>query len=264
MTLKIFSLLKQVPVPSEMRTGADGSIDRTKAKSMINADCHFALEQALRLKEAIGRPAELYVISMGPPSFERSQRQALEMGFDHAVLLSDRALAGSDTYATGYALAKTIEKIGPGDDFVVFAGRQTSDGDTAHVPSQVAENLGIPQATFVETFEIEGERLCVRRIIEGGHQILNLPIPCLLSIAPTASVPRGPTLKGKMKAKKTKIVTYGIADIGLAPAESGVPGSPTIVAKTSKVERVRPPVQMLAGTLAEQVKGLVDRMGGVL
>jgi len=189
MGLKIISLMKQVPVPSEMRMGADGLMDRTKAKSIINVDCSFALEQALQLKNRV-RDAELIVLSMGPPSFEQSLRKAVAMGFDRAVLLSDRRLGGSDTYATGLCLAAALHALGlrkdGADPFIVFAGRQTSDGDTAHVPSQVAENLGIPQATFVERVGLDGDHLVARRIIEGGYQTLRLPIPCVVAIAPTA------------------------------------------------------------------------------
>ena len=155
MGLKIISLIKQVPVPSEMRMGADGLMDRTKAKSVINVDCSFALEQALQIKNRIP-DAELIVLSMGPASFEQSLRQAVGMGFDRAVLLSDRRLGGSDTYVTGLCLAAALAKLGFRKDsqepFIVFAGRQTSDGDTAHVPSQVAENLAVITSPMVGTF----------------------------------------------------------------------------------------------------------------
>ena len=167
MGLKIISLMKQAPVPSEMRMGADGLMDRTKAKSIINVDCSFALEQALELKNRVP-DAELIVLSMGPASFEQSLRRAVGMGFDRVVLLSDRRLGGSDTYVTGLCLAAALAKLGFSKDsrepFIVFAGRQTSDGDTAHVPSQVAENLGIPQATFVEKVDLDGGHLIARRI----------------------------------------------------------------------------------------------------
>src|SRR5262245_17154523 len=188
MPLKVISLMKQVPLPTEMRMGSDGLMDRTKAKSIINVDCSFGLEQGLQIKKAVP-DAELIVVSMGPPSFEQSLRKAISMGYDRVVLLSDRRLGGSDTFATGLALASVLKtQILPknGDPFIIFAGRQTSDGDTAHVPSQVAENLGIPQATFVEDVVYEGKTLKVRRMIEGGYQTLRVPIPSIISIAPTA------------------------------------------------------------------------------
>ena len=157
MALTIISLIKQVPLPTEMRMGDDGLMDRTKAKSIINIDCQFGLEAGLQLKKQYP-DARMIACSMGPQSFEVALRTAISMGYDEAYLLSDRKLGGSDTFATGMAIATMLKHLGFSKDskepFVVLAGRQTSDGDTAHVPSQVAENLGIPQATFVETISM--------------------------------------------------------------------------------------------------------------
>ena len=147
MALTIISLIKQVPLPSEMRMGDDGLMDRTKAKSIINIDCQFGLEAGLQLKKSYP-DARMVVCSMGPPSFENALRTALSMGYDEAYLLSDRKLGGSDTYATGLAISTMLKHLGFSKEskeaFIILAGRQTSDGDTEHVPSQVAENLGIP------------------------------------------------------------------------------------------------------------------------
>ncbi len=262
MGLRIVSLMKQVPVPSQMRMGPDGLMDRTKAKSMINVDCTFGLEQALELKDQ-ARDSESLALSMGPPSFEQSLRKTVSIGFDRIALLSDRGLAGSDTYATGLALATTLEKMGfhkgSKEPFVVLSGRQTSDGDTAHVPSQVAENLGIPQATFVEEMEYKGDHLICRRIIEGGYQVVRVPVPCLLSIAPTATACRRPSLKGAMRAKTVEMETWNLEKIGLPPDRVGIVGSPTIVSKVVKIQRQRPAVTMMEGHGAEElVANLVD------
>ncbi|MEJ2387585.1 MAG: FAD-binding protein [Chromatiaceae bacterium] len=264
MTLKIISLMKQVPVPSEMRMGADGLMDRTKAKSIINVDCTFALEQALQIKNQVP-DAELIVLSMGPASFEQSLRKAVAMGFDRAVLLSDRRLGGSDTFVTGLCLAAALRKLGFDKDspgpFIVFAGRQTSDGDTAHVPSQVGENLGIPQATFVDKVDLAGDHLVVRRIIEGGHQSLKLPLPCVVSIAPTAIPARRPSLAGTMRAKKADIEKLDLAEVGVSPDRVGLDGSPTLVAKVVNIERHRPPVAFAVGdTPAELVDDLCEKI----
>ena len=154
MALTIISLIKQVPVPSEMRMGEDGLMDRTKAKSIINIDCQFGLEAGLQLRKQ-HPDARLIVCSMGPGSFEASLKTAISMGYDEAYLLSDRKLGGSDTYATGLAISTMLKHLGfsknSKDPFIILAGRQTSDGDTAHVPSQVAENMGIPQACLLYT-----------------------------------------------------------------------------------------------------------------
>ncbi len=256
MALTIISLMKQVPLPSEMRMGDDGLMDRTKAKSIINIDCSFGLEAGLQLK-AQNPDAKLIVCSMGPPSFNGSLKKALSMGYDEAYLLSDRRLGGSDTYATGLALATMLKHLGYTKDskepFVIVAGRQTSDGDTAHVPSQVAENMGIPQATFIETLESKDGDIVAKRIIEGGYQMMKLPMPCALSLTPTGIPPRRPTLKGAIKANNSEVVMFNIDDVGLStdfiglgtPGESG---SPTIVSKVATIKSERAPAKMSAGS----------------
>jgi electron transfer flavoprotein alpha subunit len=250
MALTIISLIKQVPLPSEMRMGEDGLMDRTKAKSIINIDCQFGLEAGLQLRKQ-NPDARLIVCSMGPKSFETSLRTAISMGYDEAYLLSDRKLGGSDTYATGLAISTMLKHLGftknSKDPFIILAGRQTSDGDTAHVPSQVAENIGIPQATFVESVKSDDSRVIVKRIIEGGYQILKLPVPCVVSLTPTGIPPRKPSLSGAIKARSLKITTFGIDDIGLGTEKIGINGSPTIVVKVVNIVSERPPIKMSEG-----------------
>ena len=251
MALTIISLIKQVPLPSEMRMGEDGLMDRIKAKSIINIDCQFGLEAGLQLKKHYP-DARLIVCSMGPKSFETSLRTAVSMGFDEAFLLSDRKLGGSDTYATGLAISTMLKHLGftkdSKDPFIILAGRQTSDGDTAHVPSQVAENIGIPQATFVESVKADGAgNVIAKRIIEGGYQIMKLPMPCVISLTPTGIPPRKPSLSGAIKARNIQIKTFGIDDIGLGTEKIGIDGSPTIVVKVVNIVSERPPVIMADG-----------------
>lgn len=251
----IISLMKQVPLPSQMRMGEDGLMDRTKAKSMINIDCSFALEAGLQLKGMM-EDARLIVCSMGPPSFEHSLKTAISMGYDEAYLLSDRRLGGSDTYATGLAISSMLKHLGFGkglnEDFIVVAGRQTSDGDTAHVPSQVAENLGIAQATFIEHAEFSEGKIIAKRIIEGGYQILKLPTPCTLSFTPTGIPPRRPSLLGAVKARNTQVKVFSIDDINLSDEKIGLSGSPTIVAKVVNIKSERAPVIMSKGESIEE------------
>ena len=251
MALTIISLVKQVPLPSEMRMGEDGLMDRTKAKSIINIDCQFGLEAGLQLKKQHPN-ARLIVCSMGPGSFETALRSAIAMGYDEAYLLSDRKLGGSDTYATGLAIATMLKHLGftkdSKDPFIILAGRQTSDGDTAHVPSQVAENIGIPQATFVESVKSDGtNNVVAKRIIEGGYQLMNLPMPCVISLTPTGIPPRKPSLSGAIKARNLQITTFGIEDIGLGTEKIGISGSPTIVAKVVNMVSERPPIKLAEG-----------------
>ena len=250
MALTIISLLKQVPLPSEMRMGEDGLMDRTKAKSIINIDCSYALEAGLQMKNEYPK-AKLIVCSMGPPSFVDSLTRAISMGYDEAYLLSDRRLGGSDTYATGLAISTMIRHLGYAkglnEDFIIVAGRQTSDGDTAHVPSQVAENLNIAQATFVETAILKDKHIQAKRIIEGGYQIISLGIPCTLSFTPTGIAPRRANLKGAIKAKNTPITIFNIDDINLSDKNIGLVGSPTIVAKVANIKSQRAPIVMSNG-----------------
>lgn len=265
--------MKQVPLPTEMRMGADGLMDRTKAKSSINADCTFGLEQGLQIKKH-APDAELIVVSMGPPSFEQSLKKALAMGYDRAVLLSDRKLGGSDTFATGYAIASLLKKLGfskeSQEPFIIFSGRQTTDGDTAHVPSQTAENLGMPQATFVEKVEFKGDHLKVRRIIEGGFQVLKVPVPCLISIAPTATPARRPSLKGAIRAKNTQVEVWSLDQTGADVSVVGLTGSPTLVSKVVDIMKDRPPVNMISGHepkdlaagLVSEIEKIKDAIGG--
>jgi electron transfer flavoprotein alpha subunit len=189
---------------------------------------------------------------MGPKSFENSLRTAISMGYDEAYLLSDRKLGGSDTYATGLAISTMLKHLGftkeSKEPFIILTGRQTSDGDTAHVPSQVAENIGIPQATFVESVKPDGSgKVTAKRIIEGGYQLLKVPIPCLISLTPTGIPPRKPSLSGAIKARTLNIVTFGIDDIGLGTEKIGINGSPTIVAKVVNIVSERPPIKMSNG-----------------
>ena len=256
MALTIISLMKQVPLPSEMRMGEDGLMDRTKAKSIINVDCTYGLEAGLQMKSE-NPDAKLIVCSMGPPSFTTSLKTALSMGYDEAYLLSDRKLGGSDTYATGLALATMLKHLGFGkglnEDFIIVAGRQTSDGDTAHVPSQVAENMKIPQGTFIETADLVDGKVQAKRIIEGGYQMMSLPIPCAMSFTPTGVSPRRPKLSGAVKARNSEITVFSIDDIGLGTEHIGLgtpgeSGSPTIVSKVVTIKSERAPAKIASGS----------------
>ena len=271
MALTIISLIKQVPLPSEMRMGEDGLMDRTKAKSIINIDCQFGLEAGLQLKKQ-HPDARLIACSMGPKSFETALRTAVSMGYDEAFLLSDRKLGGSDTYATGLAIYTMLKHLGftkdSKDPFIILAGRQTSDGDTAHVPSQVAESIGIPQATFVESIKSDGAGyVTAKRIIEGGFQMMKLPLPCVISLTPTGIPPRKPSLSGAIKARTLKITTFGIEDIGLGTEKIGINGSPTIVAKVVNIVSERPPITMSEGhnevTLVDSLIANLNKGGNV-
>jgi electron transfer flavoprotein alpha subunit len=255
--MTIITLIKQVPLPSEMRMGDDGLMERTKAKSTINNDCQFGLEAGLQLKKKYP-DARMIVCSMGPQSFEAALRKAISMGYDEAYLLSDRKLGGSDTYATGLAISTMLKHLGFTKDskepFIIFAGRQTSDGDTAHVPSQVAENLDIPQATFVERVQVDDNgNIIAKRIIEGGHQMLQLPMPCVISLTPTGIAPRKPSLVGAVTARNAQVTVFSVEDINLSTEKIGLTGSPTIVNAVQDIVSDRPPIMMAEGQGEKQL-----------
>jgi electron transfer flavoprotein alpha subunit len=237
--------------------GDDGLMDRTKAKSIINIDCQYGLEAGLQIKNEYP-DAKLIVCSMGPPSFTESLEKALAMGYDEAHLLSDRKLGGSDTYATGLAISHLLKHLGFGkgegldSDFIIVAGRQTSDGDTAHVPSQVAEFMGIPQGTFIETADFVDGKVEAKRIIEGGYQMMRLPLPCAMSFTPTGIDPRRATLSGAIRARKAEIKMYSIEDVNLGTeliglGTPGENGSPTIVSKVATIKSERAPAKVAEG-----------------
>lgn len=154
-----------------MRMGNDGFMDRTKAKSIINIDCQFGLEAGLQLKKRY--PDARMIICSMVRTVPQSLKRSISMGYDEAYLLSDRKLGGSDTFATGLAISTMLKHLGFHKDskepFIILSGRQSSDGDTAHVPSQVAEAMDLPQATFIERIETNPDgTVTARRIIEGG------------------------------------------------------------------------------------------------
>lgn len=256
MALRIGILLKQVPL--QLKAGADGLMDRSGA-SQINPYCKHALEEAIKLKEQ--HPGStITIFTMGPPNFEQSLRKAIAMGADEGVLLSDRKLAGSDTMATAKALAGVIQAYlrdtGTQLD-LLFAGLQTVDGDTAHVGPQVAERLGFNQATYVALVKgVKNNAITVRRLIEGGTQTLELPLPAMLSVTNTANTPRGPYLRGAMIAKRVNMKVYSLDDTGVDAGEVGLNGSPTVVSKVKNVTSTRT-LTKFDGKAADQISGFV-------
>ncbi len=247
-------------MPKAMKTTAEGLMDRT-GKSMMNPHCSHALEEAISLRDKVG--GIITVVSMGPPNAKQSLMEALRRGADRAYLLSDRKLAGSDTWSTAEALSKTIEHISNGDPVdVLFAGLQTIDGDTAHVGPQCSARLEMNQVTYVENVDIiDNKTLKVRRIIESGYQILKVPLPVMLSVSHTANVPRGPSLNSSMSALKKEIIMYNIGEVELPVTSAGMTGSPTVVSRVKNVVHDRDKVVLfVVGTTEERVSNLLKTL----
>jgi electron transfer flavoprotein beta subunit len=223
--MKIIVCIKQVPDTNEVKIDPiKGTLMRDGVPSIINPDDMNALEAALVLKEKTG--AHVTVITMGPPQAEKALHEAIAMGVDEAVLLCDRAFAGSDTWATSLTLAKAIEKIGYD---IIFAGRQAIDGDTAQVGPGIAEHLGIPQVTYVENVEINGEELKVKRALEDGYETIRVKMPCLLTVIKELNCPRYMNVYDIFKCFTKEIKIFTADDLDVDKTELGLSGSPTRV-----------------------------------
>lgn len=225
--MKIVVCVKQVPNTNEIKINPKtGTLIRDGVESILNHDDANALEQALRIKDD-NPDTEVVVVTMGPPQAKDMLQECIAMGADDAVLLSDRALGGSDTWATSNAIAAGIKKIGNFD--LIFAGRQAIDGDTAQVGPQVAEKLGIPQVTYVREFELDGKNIYVKRALEDGYEEIKLQMPCVLTAIKELNTPRYMSIRGILKAAKTDIKVWNAADIGVGEDIVGLEASPTNV-----------------------------------
>lgn len=256
---RIIVMVKQVPDQgSKAGLNPDGTIDRARAKRMLNPFDKYALQAALYTKKCYG--GSVTAISMGPPPAVEVLLESLEHGVDRGFLLSDRRLAASDTLATAYALYKTINYVGEFD--IIFCGLQTTDGDTAQVGPQLAERLGLPQVTYCEDFGIEEGKVIARRIIEGGFQKVKVEMPVLVTIANSYHPLEYKSFRGawrvqQLQRKKDEldkyIMTVNLDDIGADPERCGLKGSPTIVAKTDKVGELGGSCNMHEGKSVEEL-----------
>jgi len=254
--VNIIVCIKQVPDTTDIRIDPQtNTLIRQGVASIINPFDMYAIEEALRIKERLGK-GKITVLTMGPPQAESALREAIAMGCDEAILISDRAFAGSDTWATSYTLACAIKKIGKFD--LIICGKQAMDGDTAQVGPGISTQLKIPQITYVKKVEeISKNALRLQRMTEEGYELIESPVPCLLTVVKEINQPRLPSLKGKMKAKKAEIATWTSEDIGADPERLGLPGSPTQVIKIF-TPPARKGGQMLEGEPEEVVEKLAN------
>lgn len=256
----IFVLVKQVPDQgSKAGLNPDGTIDRARAKRMLNPFDRYALQAALHTKKTYG--GKVTAISMGPPPAVEILLEALEHGVDRGLLLSDRRLAASDTLATAYALCKTVQYAGHFD--LIFCGLQTTDGDTAQVGPQLAERLGLPQVTYCQDFKIDdNSKLNAERIIEGGYQKIISQLPALITVANSYHPLEYKSFSGAWRVQRLVrrpeelakfIQTVDLDVIGAEADRCGLKGSPTIVAATEKVGEIGGNCNMHEGHAAEDM-----------
>lgn len=230
--MNIVVCVKQVPDTTVVKIDPKtGTLIRDGVPSIINPEDKHALEGALKIKEATG--AKVTVVSMGLPMAKAALREALCMGADEAILLTDRALGGADTLATSKALAGVIAKL---DADLVFAGRQAIDGDTAQVGPEIAEHLNIPQVTYVQDVKVEGDTLIVNRALEDGHQVVEVKTPCLLTAIEELNSPRYMHVARIFETSDDEIKVMGAADIDVPVEQLGLKGSPTKVKKSMTKE----------------------------
>jgi electron transfer flavoprotein beta subunit len=254
--MDIIVCIKQVPDTTEVRINPEtNTLIREGVPSIVNPFDENAVEAALQLKEKHG--GKVTVITMGPPQAAEALKTTIAMGADEVVLVSDRAFAGSDTWATSYTLSQTIKKLGHFD--LIICGKQAIDGDTAQVGPGIAEWLNIPQVTFVSKVEVNGTTAKVERMLEEVNEVVECPLPAVLTVVKQMNEPRLPSLKGMMRAKKTEARKMSAADIEGDPKNLGLNGSPTNV-----VRIFTPPAkgggQILAGDAGEIVDTLLAKL----
>lgn len=260
--MKIIVCIKQVPETTNVKIDPEkGTLIREGVDSIINPFDMYAIEEGLRIKERLGE-GEVIVISMGPPQADQVLREAISMGADSAVLITDRKLAGSDTWATSYTLARAIEKIG--DYNLVLCGKQAIDGDTAQVGPGISSWLDIPQVTYVKKIrEITKDKAVVERMTEEGFNVIETPLPALFTAVKEINEPRLPSLKGKLRAKKIQIPVWGVEDLELEEDKIGLNGSPTRVVKIF-TPPPREKGMILKGEPQEVVDELIEKLKDVV
>ncbi len=257
--VNIVACIKQVPDTAEVRINPEtNTLIRDGVSSIINPYDLHAVEAAIQIREKVG--GRVTVITMGPPQAESALRETISMGADDAVLLTDRAFAGADTWATSYTLAKAVEKLGAD---IVLCGKQAIDGDTAQVGPEIAEFLNIPHVSYIRKIEdVSDQTIKVQRMMEEGYDVVESSLPVLLTVVREINQPRLPSLKGKMAAKKAEIKKWTASDLGAEDGKVGLKGSPTqvknIFAPQAKKDR-----KMLGGTTEEQVSALLTELRGL-
>jgi electron transfer flavoprotein beta subunit len=252
--LNIVVCIKQVPdTTAEKRLDKDFRLDRTSVENILNPFDEYAVEEALRIKEAQG--ADITVLSMGPETALDAIRKALAMGADKGALVTDPALAGSDALVTAVVLAAAVKKLGAD---LVICGMEATDSRTGQAPSALAEILGWPQLTWANKLEVAAGKATIHRQSDAGYDVVEAALPAVVSVTKAINEPRYPSLKGIMMSKKKPVDTFGLADLGLSPAQAG-----KSAARTTVISYITPPPrgrgQLLSPkTAAEAASAIAD------
>ena len=253
--MKIIVCIKQVPDTTDIKWTENNTIQREGVESIINPYDVYALEEAIKLKKTLN-DVEITALTMGPLQAESMLKKAIAIGCDNAVLISDKKFAGADTYATGKTIATAIKnKLADFD--LIICGQFAIDGDTAQTGPSIANQLGIPQVTYVkELKKCDGECVYAIREIEEGLETVRVEFPALICVLKGFEEPTRPRINGFIKAQNTDITVYSMEDIGLTPEEVGIKGSPTYVSKAFRPEHNRGECEICTdcNTLAQKIK----------
>jgi len=229
--MKFVVCIKQVPDTTEVEVNKEtGTIIREGVPSILNPFDEFAMNVALKVREKV--EATIVALSMGPPQAEQALKKCLAIGADEAILLTDRAFAGSDTWVTSLVLARAVRKIGDAD--IIFCGQQAIDGDTAQVGPEMAQHLGLPQVTYMEEVEeVQKSRVVCRKETDDGYIRVRCKLPAVLACLATSDFePRIPNIRDIFRAKKKPLHQWSVGDIGGGVEEYGLEGSATQVIKS--------------------------------
>ena len=255
--MRIIVPIKQVPETNAVKMDeATGTMIREGVEAIVNPLDLYAIETALRLREQHG--GEITALSMGPSSAVKALREGVAMGCDAGVLLSNKAFAGSDTWATAYTLAAAVRRMGDFD--LILCGERATDGDTGQVGPALAAFLNLPVATYVGRIDdVNHTSATVRRLVENGHEILGVQLPAVLTVVKEIGEPRLPTLHGKRRARKIEIPIWGPDDLDVDRERLGLKGSPTHVVRIFRPKVTRQ-CEKVAAADEESVRAAVERL----
>ena len=254
--MKIIVCIKQVPdTKGGVKFNEDGTLNRGAMLAIMNPDDRAGLEAALRLKDQYG--AEVTVLTMGLPKADDILREAMAMGADKAILVTDRILGGADTLATSTTIAAAIKNL---EYDLIITGRQAIDGDTAQVGPQISEHLDIPVVSYAQSIEIDGDYVIVKRMYDDRYHMVKAKMPCLLTALAELAEPRYMTPGGIWDAYDTEVTVWGRADLkDVSDDNLGMKGSPTKIAKASDKVRKGQGEQVILDT-QESVEYLMGKL----
>lgn len=254
--MNIIVCIKQVPGSTDVKIDPKTNSLIKEGERIINPFDMYALEEGMRLKEKYG--GKVTAISLGPSQAKDSLKEAIALGIDEVLLLSDPAFEDSDTLATSYILSKAIAKMGAFD--IILCGKKTMDGDTGQVGPQLAEQLGIPFAAYVSSIEeIREGYIRVQCMVDAGHQKTEMPLPAIITVVKEINVPRLPSLRGLMKSKKADIPVWTAQELSVDMNKIGVSGSPTRI-KSYFLPKRTSGGELLQGEPESQVDQLVGKL----